>query len=573
MQVTTEPPNSRAWRTAGLRPRHRALAGVFLGVALAMAAAPVSEARPYTVVSCDAAVPGYSSEAWRPAGMPGSAYSTCPANGGLNAGISNRITGLTVPILASSSHTFTAPAGTTISSIRWGGRLARGDCSWGVMMLAQPLSRYIFGLRPNAGCTNTALDTSSATIPFLLPAGTTSIQQIATCGAPSCGPGAAFHTRSAAVTVEDPTRPVITVSGPLVSGRWVRGDQEIRIAASDNSGVLSMTATLGSQSKAALFPCNYSLPRPCVSRSLITTLATLPTSGGVAQVAVRAVDAAGNVTESRLPAKVDNEPPPRVRPVLAGGEGWRRRNAFTATWDTPPQAFAPIVRARYRLCGPSGCRDGSVDGADLRSIGPIAVPGQGDHTLQVWLEDEAGNQSYALSASEPVHLRLDQEAPDLAFDPQDAADPLRVSVLATDALSGLDTGTIEMRRRGGDSWHTLAAARQGNRLVGYVDDERFRSGAFEFRAYARDLAGNESSTDRRANGSRATIDLPARFATRLAVGGPQTRGRRGHRRVTSAPRAQVIHAGAKLKLSGRLENADGQPIDGADARGLERLSR
>ncbi len=180
----------------------------------------------------------------------------------------------------------------------------------------------------------------------------------------------------------------------------------------------------------------------------------------------------------------------------------------------------------------------------------------------MWLEDEAGNESYALSASEPVHLRVDQSAPLVAFDPQDAADPLKVSVLASDALSGLDTGTIEMRRRGGASWHTIAAAREGNRLVGYVDDERFRSGAFEFRAHARDLAGNESSTDRRANGSRATIDLPARFATRLAVGVRRVSGRRGHRKVTLSPRAR-IRSGARLTLSGSLENPDGQPIGGA----------
>ena len=159
----------------------------------------------------------------------------------------------------------------------------------------------------------------------------------------------------------------------------------------------------------------------------------------------------------------------------------------------------------------------------------------------------------------------------MAFDPQDAGDPLRVSVLADDALSGLDTGSIEMRRRGGDSWQGLAAAREGNRLVGYVDDERFRSGAFEFRGHARDLAGNESSTDRRANGSRATIDLPARFATRSGRRGAEGPGRRG------APEGHALAAGAgpggSQAQAHRQPEERGRPADRrSGAGGLERLA-
>jgi hypothetical protein len=43
------------------------------------------------------------------------------------------------------------------------------------------------------------------------------------------------------------------------------------------------------------------------------------------------------------------------------------------------------------------------------------------------------------------------------------------------------TGEIEMRERGGDTWHALQTKLEGSRLVGYVDDERFRSGAYESR--------------------------------------------------------------------------------------------
>jgi hypothetical protein len=109
----------------------------------------------------------------------------------------------------------------------------------------------------------------------------------------------------------------------------------------------------------------------------------------------------------------------------------------------------------------------------------------------------------------------------------------------------------------------LATAREGNSLVAYVDDERFRSGVYEFRAHARDLAGNESSTDRRANGSRATIELPVRFVTRLAVGVPRVSHRHRKHARTRLIRAARVHYGQHLRIHGRLENSDGQPLDDA----------
>src|SRR4029453_6207079 len=111
-------------------------------------------------------------------------------------------------------------------------------------------------------------------------------------------------------------------------------------------------------------------------------------------------------------------------------------------------------------------------------------------------------------------------------------------------------------------WHSLAAAREGQALVGYVDDERFRSGAYEFRARGRDRAGHEASTDRRISGARATIDLPARFATGLTVGHRHVTRRRKRHIVRLRRSATARHA-SRLTLHGRLTNSDGQPLDGA----------
>ena len=69
-------------------------------------------ARPYTVVSCDAApLFGHSSAAWAPFGNAGSAYASCPTGGGSTAGISNRLIGGTYTGYNHSGHAFTAPVG------------------------------------------------------------------------------------------------------------------------------------------------------------------------------------------------------------------------------------------------------------------------------------------------------------------------------------------------------------------------------------------------------------------------------------------------------------------------------
>ncbi len=140
-----------------------------------------------------------------------------------------------------------------------------------------------------------------------------------------------------------------------------------------------------------------------------------------------------------------------------------------------------------------------------------------------------------------------------------------------------------MRAAGTTTWHGLATDRQGSLLVAHVDDERFRKGAYEFRAHAVDQAGNEASTGRRADGSAATLRLPARIDTRLAVGVPRTIVRRrverrnGHRRLVRRRIRRldsnvIARHGRAIRLSGFLANADGQPIEGATIEALEKTA-
>ncbi len=126
-----------------------------------------------------------------------------------------------------------------------------------------------------------------------------------------------------------------------------------------------------------------------------------------------------------------------------------------------------------------------------------------------------------------------------------------------------------MRAAGSNTWHGLTTEREGSQLVAYVDDERFRNGLYEFRAHAEDQAGNEASTATRTDGATASLRLPARIDTRLAVGVVPVAAHGKRSRLTrdiSAP------FGRRVRLSGRLTNADGQPIEAASIEALERRS-
>jgi hypothetical protein len=282
---------------------------------------------------------------------------------------------------------------------------------------------------------------------------------------------------------------------------------------------------------------------------------------------VAASDAAGNATSVTRDIYVDNTPPDPVLPEVAGGTAWRRTNGFAVSWTNPRNVAAPITKAHWKICATAGgtCSTPGERGADgVHELPRLLAPGPGEFRLYVWLEDAAGNQREA-NAAVSVPLRFDPEPPEVAFLAPDPADPLRVVVNAIDRHSGVASGEIEMRAVGAQTWHGLRTERQGSQLVAYVDDERFRRGAYEFRAHVMDQAGNEASSGKRTDGAAATLQLPARIDTRLLVG-LRSRAHGGQKLfdtnvVTSYRRV--------LRLSGRLTNADGQPIEGATIEALD----
>ena len=192
------------------------------------------------------------------------------------------------------------------------------------------------------------------------------------------------------------------------------------------------------------------------------------------------------------------------------------------------------------------------------------MPGPGEWTLSIWRRDAAGNAE-ADNASVPVTLRYDPEPPQLAFEPSEAADPTRVAVPVTDQVSGLADGTIEIAAAGSGTWQTLSTQKEGSRLVTRIDDALLPAGTYMLRARARDQAGNEASTESRADGQPMVVTLPLRTPATLEAGFERTIRRQGKRRGRSIVLRPAARVGFRRACDNRRPplTTDGRPIVGA----------
>jgi hypothetical protein len=379
------------------------------------------------------------------------------------------------------------------------------------------------------------------------------------------------------MTLDDhhvPSSPRLT-GGNLPGAGWESGRKphSISFAASDQGGGIDfVTASIeGGPSVTHPAPCArsgsvYNRLQPCplaVNGSLSIDLSSL--SDGTHDMRLTAVDAAGQTsTDNARPIHVDNTAPAAPQHLaLVGGEAWKSRDGFAATWQSPVQSHAPIVATRWRLCpvatGP--CHSGRQAGS-ASSLNDIAALNSGEYSLYAWLEDAAENQDSATAAK--VTLRLDTEAPRLAFLDQQPADPLTVEVNVADRFSGLAGGEIELRKAGTTTWRTLDTTVEGDRLRASVDDGAYEAGGYELRATAADKAGNTATTDLRANGSPAHLQLPARATTRLRVG-VQTRPSEKQRTIRLR-RSVRVKSGQSVALEGTLTSASGTPLADASVR-------
>lgn len=319
------------------------------------------------------------------------------------------------------------------------------------------------------------------------------------------------------------------------------------------------------------WPCDYAQAVPCSSGSRDLTVDTRVFSDGWHKLRVQATDGAGNTRSIDRGLLLDNHAPAQPLGLqVDGGTGWRSSPTFTLRWTEPRQPAAPVVRAFITLC-PAIQTEPCTPPRSLGHVrsAAIRVPHAGQWRARVWLADAAGNTSVA-NASE-VPLRVDDEPPTVTLQSPTVDRPAEIPVTSEDNASGLATREVLLRRRGSTAWISLPITVRPDGFVARVEDEDFADGVYELRARAVDVAGNERSTDRRADGGLAEIALPLRLRTTLRVGRPtrvKARGARGRYRVKLVERPKARY-GKTIPLRGRLSSPGGNPLAHRDIQVFE----
>jgi hypothetical protein len=410
----------------------------------------------------------------------------------------------------------------------------------------------------------------------------------------SLDPGSWSALRALTITVEDSMPPGAWLTGgDLLDGGWRRGSQFVAVAGFDHgAGVRFGETTLdGARVGLTEYPCEKvsvggewrgTRMQPCRTEvSGTQTISTTSFSDGPHTVVHCTTDFAGN--SACAPSRtvlIDNNPPAHPRsPALQGGDGWRRVNDFDLTWENPDQgAASPIAGALWRISGGNGYDTGVrlAAGRDRRSISDLSVPAAGAFSLQLWLRDEAGNDSPASAVTVP--LRFDDVKPEVSFSTEEPGSQVMADV--ADEHSGPASGELLYRRVDAADWTELPTKLvPGNapgkaHLVAPMPDLDY--GTYVFRADAVDVAGNTASTSLRADGTQMAIrrepPAPVAKAVALPKAKPQpqakakarlfARLRGGHGRGDSL----TVPFGAPALLSGRLTRADGAPLADRELR-------
>ena len=256
------------------------------------------------------------------------------------------------------------------------------------------------------------------------------------------------------------------------------------------------------------------------------------------------------------------DPEVEVGGSLLGG-GWLRGSAHLATevWDVgsgvrlvSASVGGVEVLTRAVIC------EGAIVGSDFAArLVPcpsvVAADRVLDTTVPPWANglNELKSCGYDLGRNSGCItriVRIDNEAPQLAFNPnQSVDDPELIQVTVLELHSGLASGSIQYRKASSDAWETLPTQMIASELRARVDSAAVEPGTYEFKAEVADVAGNSAETTLREDGLPMTLEFPLRsgvkLTTRLAPGGARNR---------------VVDYGRSLSTAGRLLSAAGKPL-------------
>jgi hypothetical protein len=256
-------------------------------------------------------------------------------------------------------------------------------------------------------------------------------------------------------------------------------------------------------------------------------------------------------------------------------------------WSSAPvrvTASATDALSGMAAGGPSGpytaiAVDGGLPRVEPGAAAAAVISGEGVHAVAFYGRDAAGNVDQNSAATATVGI--DETPPQVAFGAsQDPAEPERMEALVTDPLSRPDParGSIALRpAHSRQPFTPMPTTVSSGRLIARWDSDAFPAGAYEFRATGYDAAGNATSSERRANGTRVVLTNPVKKPTEIVAGFGGRRliwqhcsrkeGRRRCRREQTEaferrPTTRATPYGHGLSYAGQLTSASGVPLDG-----------
>jgi hypothetical protein len=575
----------------------RSVAGIAAIAFVLLAAAP-SRANEFTINACQADRTEFSTQAFEDFANRGMMWKRAcdPEGPGLRGLVTANVVRAGRVVRGSRSYfMMEAPGGTRFSRLTWSGQARRQDCRYALQLwAARPdgSSVAIKNVRANRGCPNPGRAQAAgwpSAHTYDIGGATKIIQRVLCVGGsdtPYCSSRGLNYIRTfkAQATVVDTSPPAVAITqdNAFTRGEWVSGTHQVNYAVLDNVGVRVVRALVGGLPRGEhIRGCNFALPVPCPNEAGDIALHTDTLPEGSQPLVAQAEDAAGNSSDSTaVTVRIDHTAPGAVPVTVEGGESWRRENGFRMLWSNPGEVDrAPVDTAHYRLCpvAPGECVVGSGSGPEITELSGLDVPHPGEWQLRLWRGDAAGNQEPA-NASVPVTLRFDPEPPQLGFQDPAPSDPTLVSALVSDKVSGLAGGAIELSSEGSNTWHLVPTHQEGSRLEARIDDAHLAPGRYLLRATAQDQAGNQSTSDRRLDGSVMTLQLPLRAATTVRAGIVTRRtlsrtGRHGgnrrkppHRHTRVLVQRARVPFGHAVKIAGQVKTHDGRPLPGAQVQ-------
>ena len=556
------------------RCRYSLVIGGLVGVALALPTC--ASAQTYTVVACNAA-PRLVNHAFAFVSSTTllRGETNCDGRTSMSPGTRGGSDGLIVRsrILASEVYRgqgalwrFTAPAGTTITRLVWSGAgrtfATKGNTGWAAHLTSSN-NPHLLGCSAGRRC----LFELSSPRAFAIN-NARSVAVGISCVYTDCAvkqngaPTAQADMYSAEVTVNDPSRPVLSASGSvwgIPSTHWISATAnpaspwQLSFSARDPGGPCELQAVIdssagqpvGEQSAYDIKP-DYTEAAPCgrsyrPARPWAPNLAALP--GGTYYLHVQATNPAGALSEDTEALHLDNQPPTLQ---LASNP-----TQATSHWVGHAVNFQIIAADQPGLSGVADV-DYQIDArawrASPQSIASFRVNGTGTHTVRAYATDNAGNTS----AEQQATVLIDETPPQGVFEPISTVNPRRLVVDVADAESGVATGDIELEING--RWQSIPTRLNASRtqLIGFVNDDTLPRGTWPARAVVYDEVGNAKVVNALPDGTAMVVPIPIRIQTRMLAGHATKQERVCHavrHKIKHGPLTPVASSASRLVIS------------------------